>query len=88
MKGEKRLVLREYLRHINIMYKERRAYPQLATMVLFTRCIRGLGIRNLCSFLVPKETVVLHRWESETCKFVFIRQVDEGRITTVKDLES
>ena len=57
-------------------------------MVLFTWCIRALGIRNLCSFLVPKETVVLHRWESETCKFVFIKRVDEGRITTVKDLES
>ena len=29
-------------------------------------------------FLVCKETVVLHRWESETGKFGFIKRVDKG----------
>ena len=37
--------------------------------------------------LVSKETVVLRRWEIET-KIYFIKRVDKGRITTVKDLES
>ena len=37
--------------------------------------------------LVSKETVVLRRWEIET-EIYFIRRVDKGRITTVKDLES
>jgi len=35
-----------------------------------------------------KETVVLRCWESETWKLGFIKRVDKGRITTVKDLES
>ena len=35
--------------------------------------------------LVSQETVVLRRWESETQKFGFIKWVDKGRITTVKD---
>ena len=39
-------------------------------------------------FLVPKETVVLRRWESDSGKFAFIKRVDKGRITTVNDLES
>ena len=38
--------------------------------------------------LVSKETVVLRRYESETRKFCAIKRVDEGRITTMKDLES
>ena len=38
-------------------------------------------------FLVSKETVVLCRWEIET-EIDFIKRVDKGRITTVKDLES
>jgi len=39
-------------------------------------------------FLVSKETVVLlHQWEIETRKFGFIKQVDKGQITAVKDLE-
>ena len=37
--------------------------------------------------LVSKETVVLRRWEIET-KIYFIKRVDKGRITTVKDVES
>ena len=39
-------------------------------------------------FLVSKETVVLRRWERSKQKFGFIKQVDKGEITTVKDLES
>ena len=39
-------------------------------------------------FYVAKETVVLFRRESETWKFDFIKRVEKGRITTVKDLES
>ena len=39
-------------------------------------------------FYVSKETVVLFRRESETWKFGFIKRVEKGRITTVKDLES
>ena len=37
--------------------------------------------------LVSKETVVLRWWEIET-EIDFIKRVDKGRITTVKDLES
>ena len=40
------------------------------------------------AFLVSKETVVLRRWERSKQKFGFIKQVDKGWITTVKDLES
>ena len=36
---------------------------------------------------VSKETVVLRRWEIGT-EIDFIKRVDKGRITTVKDLES
>ena len=39
-------------------------------------------------FLVSKETVVLRRWEWSKQKFGFIKRVDKGWITTVKDLES
>ena len=39
-------------------------------------------------FLVSKETVVLCRWERSKQKFGFIKRVDKGWITTVKDLES
>ena len=38
-------------------------------------------------FLVSKETVVLRRWERSKQKFGFIKRVDKGWITTVKDLE-
>ena len=38
--------------------------------------------------LVTKETVVLRRWERSKQKFGFIKGVDKGEITTVKDLES
>ena len=38
--------------------------------------------------LVSKETVVLRRWERSKQKFGFIKRVDKGEITTVKDLES
>ena len=39
-------------------------------------------------FLVSKETVVLRRWGRSKQKFGFIKRVDKGWITTVKDLES
>ena len=42
----------------------------------------------LKKFLVSKETVLLHQWESETWKFSFVKEVDKGQITTMKDLES
>ena len=45
------------------------------------------GVLNI-EFLVSKETVVLRRWERSKQKFGFIKRVDKGRITTVKDLES
>ena len=38
-------------------------------------------------FLVPKETMELRLWESEK-KIGFIKRVDKGRITAMKDLES
>ena len=37
-------------------------------------------------FLVSKETV--RRWERSKQKFGFIKRIDKGLITTVKDLES
>ena len=43
---------------------------------------------NFHEFLVSKETVVLRRWERSKQKFGFIKRVDKGCITTVKDLES
>ena len=49
-------------------------------------CLRITHMVN--KFLVSKETVVLHRWESETGKLGFTKRVDKGRITTVNDLES
>ena len=45
-------------------------------------------IENNCKFLVSNETVVLRRWERSKQKFGFIKRVDKGEITTVKDLES
>ena len=39
-------------------------------------------------FPVSKETVVLRPWERWKQKFGFIKRVDKGRNTTVKDLES
>ena len=43
---------------------------------------------TLIKFLVSKETVVLRRWERSKQKFGFIKRVDKGEISTVKDLES
>ena len=42
----------------------------------------------LNEFLVSKEIVVLCQWEGSKQKFGFIKRVDKGRITAVKDLES
>ena len=69
------------------MYKESRGYTLLFTMVVFTWCIRELGIRNLFPFLVSKEATVLREWESATFKLSLNIRVDKDRITTVKDLE-
>ena len=55
--------------------------PLLQTSVL-------TGTYDLYEFLVSKETVVLRRWERSKQKFGFIKRVDKGWITTVKDLES
>ena len=49
---------------------------------------KGLAKLGNIEFLVSKETVVLRRWERSKQKFGFIKRVDKGWITTVKDLES
>ena len=41
---------------------------------------------ELNKFLVSKETVMLCRWERSKQKFGFIKRVDKGEITTVKEL--
>ena len=49
----------------------------------------AIGLKRQLSqfeFLVSKEIVVLRRWERSKQKFGFIKRVDKGRITTVKDL--
>ena len=46
----------------------------------------GKNIAN--GFLVSKETVVLRRWERSKQKYGFIKRVDKGWITTVKDLKN
>jgi len=54
------------------------------------QCVEPQGKKNNISnkFLVSKETVVLRRWERSKQKFGFIKRVDKGETTTVKDLES
>ena len=54
--------------------------------ILIGYATRGL-LLIVNNILVSKETVVLRRWEIET-EIDFIKRVDKGRITTVKDLES
>ena len=49
---------------------------------------RDARLYILHGFLVSKETVVLRRWERWKQKFGFIKRVDKGWITAVKDLES
>ena len=49
---------------------------------------RERGVQYINGFLVSKETVVLRRWGRSQQKFGFIKRVDKGWITTVKDLES
>ena len=41
----------------------------------------------IIEFLVSEETVVMRRWGVKQ-KFGFIKRVDKGSITTLKDLES
>ena len=57
----------------------------MGSATLLTKCYQTIYIHK---FLVSKETVVLRRWERSKQKFGFIKQVDKGEITTVKDLES
>ena len=58
-------------------------------LVRFSRPAPLLGKHIMTDkFLVSKETVVLRRWERSKQKFGFIKRVDKGEITTVKDLES
>ena len=45
-------------------------------------------INSYDKFLVSKETVMLCQWESETCKFGFIKQVDKSQIASVRHLKS
>ena len=42
---------------------------------------------TIYKILVSKETVALRRWDIET-EIDFMKRVDKGRISTVKDLES
>ena len=53
-----------------------------------TTSLPSLAMIVVNEFLVSKETVVLRRWERSKQKFDFIKRVDKGWITTVKDLES
>ena len=39
-------------------------------------------------FIVSKETVGLRWWESEARKFGFMKGIDKGPISTLKELES
>ena len=57
----------------------------MGSATLLTKCYQTIYIHK---FLVSKETVVLRRWERSKQKFGFIKRVDKGEITTVKDLES
>ena len=45
------------------------------------------NLKEVNKSLVSKETVVLRRWERSKQKFGFIKGVDKGEITTVKDLQ-
>ena len=49
---------------------------------------QGEVLGTMDSVLVSIETVVLRQWERSKQKFGFIKRVDKGWISTVKDLES
>ena len=67
-----------------------------STKMATIKCTVSVAVRettfgqsfSVTEFLVSKETVVLRRWERSKQKFGFIKWVDKGWITTVKDLES
>ena len=44
--------------------------------------------KQMDNLRVSKDTVVLPRWEMETWKGGFIKRVDTGPSTTMKDLET
>ena len=61
--------------------------PVQLYFVISNSSISNSRLFRIYKILVSKETVVLCRWEIET-ETDFIKRVDKGRITTVKDLES
>ena len=72
---------------ISLFYFEANKFENLNKEdICLYECVVVEQIRN--TFLVSKETVVLRRWERSKQKFGFIKRVDKGEITTVKDLES
>ena len=64
------------------------SFSWYASLALVFVLAQFISVYNLNKFLVSKETVVLRRWERSKQKFGFIKRVDKGEITTVKDLES
>ena len=83
---EQVVVLKKYSRQsiINNSWLIRRMICSMR--IMFNLAILLVIFNN--EFLVSKETVVLRRWERSKQKFGFIKRVDKGSITTVKDLES
>ena len=73
-----------YYRRDKVNYNELFLFLFLFNFFIFNGFV---GSSQVYKILVSKETVVLRRWEIET-EIYFIRRVDKGRITTVKDLES
>ena len=72
-------------------YKRQTAKGRKLTIITDRQADRQAG-RQACretddKILVSKETVVLYWWESETRKVDFIKRVDKGQVTTVKDFE-
>ena len=71
------------------MWKRKRAQKtQYRTSELGANLKVSYVSRTLYGFLVSKKTVVLRRWERSKQKFGFMKRVDKGWITTVKDLGS
>ena len=72
----------------NTKWLELHIYDIQLQLKLTMRFLIGKYTNRLDGFLVSKETVVLRRWGSSKQKFGFIKRVDRGWITCVKDLES
>ena len=82
----RQLLLRINVRHLDPMDQQMKQVIVTSVIKLNRRC--RLSTLFLNKFLVSKETVVLRRWEISKQKFGYIKRVDKGEITTVKDLES